>query len=124
MSGSPLRWGISTGAISVAKRPCLMASADAFVARRGYRVLVGASDLVFVGVALRPLAHVFHLERAPQPVVDHGVDDDVVAQAVAGAGVSQEVRGVRHRLHAAGDDDVCVAGRDHLVGEVDRVDAG
>ena len=47
-----------------------------------------------------------------------------VAHAVAGARASGRRYGaLRHRLHAAGDDDLGVARLDHLVGEVDRVDA-
>ena len=46
-----------------------------------------------------------------------------VAVAEAAAGAGGDVRGVRHGLHAAGHDDVGLAGRDHLVGEVDRVEA-
>src|ERR1039458_3775766 len=36
----------------------------------------------------------------------------------------QQVRRVRHRLHAAGDDDVRLARSDHEVGEVDGLEAG
>ena len=46
-----------------------------------------------------------------------------VAVAEAAARAVGEIRGVGHRLHAAGDHDVGVARRDHLVGEIDRVEA-
>ena len=72
--GSPLRWGISTGAISSARRPSLIAADAArswlFAARSSCSV---ARDLLLVRVALRSRAHVLHVERAPQAVVDQRV---------------------------------------------------
>ena len=47
-----------------------------------------------------------------------------VAVLVAGALAEQQVRGVGHRLHAAGHHDVELAGPDELVGQGDRVQAG
>ena len=47
-----------------------------------------------------------------------------VAVLVALARLRQQVRRVGHRLHAAGDDDVELAGPDELVGQRDRVEAG
>ena len=63
-------------------------------------------------------------EDVPQAVVGHRVDQLHVAELHALAGLRQEVRGLGHRLHAAGDDDVELAGPDQLVGQRDRVDAG
>ena len=124
MTGSPLRCGIETGVISSAKRPSFCAAAARswlFAASSSCcaRVMSPRVGDVLLGAA----AHVHRVERAPQAVVDHRVDDRVVAHAVAGARAGEDVRRTRHRLHAAGDDDLGVARRDHLVGEVDRVDA-
>ena len=47
----------------------------------------------------------------------------LVAHAVAGPGLGQQVRRVGHGLHAAGDDDVGLAGLDLEVGQVDGVEA-
>jgi hypothetical protein len=46
-----------------------------------------------------------------------------VAVLEALAALLQQVRGVGHRLHAAGDDDLALTGADELVGHGDRVDA-
>ena len=46
----------------------------------------------------------------PQTVLDHGVDDLLVAHAGAPAGVKGGKRGLRHALGAAADDHVGVAG--------------
>ena len=67
--------------------------------------------------------HVHRVERAPEAVVDHRVDEIAVAHPVAAARAGKEIRRLRHRLHAAGDDDFGVTVLNHLVGEVDRVDA-
>ena len=79
---------------------------------------LGARRVVAVGGE----AHRALVEGAGEPVVHHRVDQRAVAEAVAGAGLGEQVRGAAHRLHAAGDDDLGVAGRDHLVGEVDGVE--
>jgi hypothetical protein len=86
------------------------------------RLTRDVADLADVILGAR--AHVQGVEGAPQAVADHRVDDLVVAHAVAGARPRQQVRRVGHRLHAARDHDFGVAVVDHLVGEVQRVDAG
>ena len=53
-------------------------------------------------------------ERVGEPVVGHRVDRVDVAHAEAEAGAGQQVRSVRHRLHAAGDADLELAGADRL----------
>jgi len=63
------------------------------------------------------------VEGAPQAVLDDRVGQLGVAVAESAARAHRQVRGVRHALHAAGDHDVGLAGLDHLVGEVDRVQA-
>jgi hypothetical protein len=63
------------------------------------------------------------VEGAPQPVLDHRVDELGVAHPVPGPGPGQQVRSLGHRLHPAGHHDVGVAGVDHLVGGVEGVDA-
>ena len=61
-------------------------------------------------------------KRRREPVEDHRVDQLAVPEAIAEARLLQQVRRVRHRLHAAGHDDVDVAGPDHRVGDLDRAD--
>jgi hypothetical protein len=76
------------------------------------------------GVLLGAGAHGHLVEGAEEAVVHHRVDDLLVADAVPGARSGQEVGRLGHGLHAAGDDDVGLAVLDHLVGEVDGVEAG
>ena len=94
------------------------------VAPRGVDVLRLALDRVHLGDHLAGVAHVALLEGAPQPVVDHRVDDLAGAHAPAFPRVRQQVGSAAHRLHAAGDDDVHVADGDALGGEHHRLQAG
>jgi hypothetical protein len=88
------------------------------VAARRELVLALARDAAVV-VALGREPHGALVEGARQAVEHHRVDDLLVADAVAGARAGQQVRRVGHRLHAARDDDVGLAGADHEVGQVD-----
>ena len=63
------------------------------------------------------------VKRVVEAVVGHAVLQGHVAVLEAVAALGQQVRGVGHRLLAAGDDDVELAGADELVGERDRVEA-
>ena len=87
------------------------------MAARRVVVLRFAADVVLLGDDLAGVAHVALLERAPQAVVDHRVDDLAVAHAQPFAHARQQVRAVAHRLHAAGDRDVDVADANALIGE-------
>ena len=69
---------------------------------------------VQLGDGFPGVPHVDVLEGAPQPVVDHRVDDLAVAEAESFADARQQVRAVAHGLHAARDHDVDVAGGDPL----------
>ncbi len=89
--------------------------------RRREGVLVLAADLVLVGDVLGGGAHVAVLERAPEAVADHLVDELAVTEPVAVAGVLDQVRRARHVLHAAREDHLAVAEPDRLGGERDRL---
>ena len=72
---SPLRVFTVTGAISSLNRP-LFCAAEAFCCDfRANCVLLLAGDLVLGGDVLRRGAHVVAVERVPQPVLQHGVDE-------------------------------------------------
>jgi hypothetical protein len=62
-------------------------------------------------------AHALVGEDVGQSVVVHVVAhlDGAVLEALAA--LLEQVRGVGHRLHAAGDDDLELAGTDELVGQ-------
>ena len=94
------------------------------VARERERVLVLAAHVVADRDALGVRAHVAVLDGAPQAVADGRVHDLGVAQAVAEAGAGQQVRRAVHRLHAAGDGELGVAGPDLRGGQHDRLQAG
>ena len=92
------------------------------VAGQRERVLVLAADVVLDRDALGVGAHVAVLDRAPQAVVDGRVDELRVAEAVAEPGAGEQVRRAVHRLHAAGDRDLGVAGADLRRGQHDRLE--
>jgi hypothetical protein len=87
-------------------------------------VLLLARDAELAGDEGRLLDHVLAVERRHEAVVEHEVDDGAVAEPVAETGLLEDIRRVRHRLHPARHDHVVVAGADHLVGHLDRADAG
>ena len=83
----------------------------------GEGVLVGPRDAARLGdvVGLGPHRHV--LERAPQPVVEHRVANLLIAEFPALPGPGNQKRRTAHVLHAAGHDDLRVAGANRLVGQ-------
>ena len=87
-------------------------------------VLWLACDVGRCRVLLRGAAHGHLVERAEQSVEGARVDQGAVAVAVPGSGLGKEVRRLRHRLHATGNDDLGVTCLDHLVRQVDGVEAG
>ena len=91
------------------------------VARCGERVLTlpGDADLLVVPLGGEPHGDV--VERVGQAVVHHRVDERGVAEPEPGPRAGQQVRRLRHRLHPSGNDDLGVAGTDHLIRQVDGV---
>ena len=122
-TGSPLRCGISTGAISASKTPFFCAAAARWWERAANSSCSARVDAEAGVVLLGGLAHRDVLEGVGQAVVGHRVEhlDRAVLEALAGLG--QQVRGVGHGLLAAGHHDVELAGADQLVGQRDRVEA-
>ena len=104
--------------------PAVVAAGGLLVTPRRVLVLRARVDAVVLGDDLAGAAHVALLERAPQPVADHRVDERRVPHAQPFARARQQVRAVAHRLHAAGDGDVDVADGDALGGEHDRLESG
>src|SRR4029079_555180 len=87
----------------------------ALVAAQRPAVEVGAGHLELVGDLAGLLEHLLAAERVAQAVVYHSVDGLRVAQPEAEAVLLEQLRRVAHRLHAAGDADVEVAGPDRGV---------
>jgi hypothetical protein len=102
-TGSPRRCGISTGTISSAKWPFFWAAAA-----RWWLAAPNAS---------------WSAPRVGEAVEGHVVLDRHVAVLVADALAHEQVRRVRHGLHATGHDDLELAGPDELVGQRDGVEA-
>ena len=117
---SPLRPLIVTGTISSARRPSSVASIASWCERSAQRSMSArvSSEL---GGDLARLARPCGLPANGfvQPVVDHRVDRLAVAHPVAEAGLLEQVGRVRHRLHAAADADLDVAGADRRVEQPD-----
>src|SRR5262245_9962273 len=86
----------------------------------GEAVHVGAGDLQLVGDLARLVDHLLLGEGVGEAVVDHRVDRLDVPHPEAGAGARQQVGRLAHRLHAAGDRDLRVAGADRQVGDAER----
>ena len=114
----PFFCGIETGRISSANAPALGRRAPPSGGCAPRRRPARSRPTWYCSATTSPALPMWQLlERAPQAVVDHRVDDLAVAHAQPFAHARQQVRAVAHRLHAAGDGDVDVAGADALVGE-------
>ena len=121
---SPFRPVTVTDTISSASRPSSVAAiARSWRAQRPL-VEVGARDLQLVADLGRLLEHLLAGERVTQPVLDHRVERLDITHAEALAGTRQQVRRLRHRLHAAADRDLEVPGADGLVDHADGAHAG
>ncbi len=92
------------------------------VAGRGEGVLALARDPDLLVVLLGRQPHRDVVEGVGEAVVHHRVDQRGVTEPEAGTGAREQVRGLGHGLHAARHDDLGVAGADHLVGQIDRVE--
>src|SRR6185503_6610450 len=77
-------------------------------------VLFFAADPELLSNHLRSRAHVELVITIPKSVVKHCVYKDSVAHTIAGTSLGQQIRGVAHRLHAAGHNRVAVPGLDGL----------
>ena len=88
----------------------------------GVKLLAG--DAPNIADVLGGGAHVVVVERIPQAVLDHGVDELLVAHAGAPAGVGRGIGSGAHVLGTAADDDVGVAGEDGAAGLDDGLHAG
>ena len=87
-------------------------------------VEVGAGDLELVADFGGLDEHLLAGEGVGEPVVDHRVERLDVAHAKAEARAREQVGGLGHRLHAAADADLHVAGADRLVDDRRRAQAG
>ena len=98
-TGSPLRCGIVTGTISLARRPLACAAAAFFWERSGEGVLVLPRDLELLGDVLAGLRHgidavlLLH-QRVDEPPADGGVVDLGIARekAVSALGMTKGAR--------------------------------
>ena len=107
-----------------AERAILPGTMRSLMRSRRPLILILTRDLELAVHLVRALAHVLLGEGRPQAVVHHRIDHLGVAQAGAEARLRDEIRGLGHRLHAAGHDDLDLAGADELVGQGDRIEAG
>ena len=89
----------------------------------GEAVHVDAGDLELVRDLAGLVDHLLLGEGVGEAVVGHRVDRADVAHAEAEAGARQQVGRLAHRLHAAGDGDLGVAGADRHVGDAERAHA-
>ena len=108
----------------VFKLPRLDRSHSFPMRRRGELVLRLARDVRFLRGVFGVAAHVHVVERAPEPVFDHAVDDRLIAGFHAAAHPVDVERGVGHRFLSSGDQHLLVARLDRLRGEHDGLESG
>src|ERR1700733_14829153 len=87
-------------------------------------ILLLAGDAMLLGNVFSGDAHVVVVVDLPQPVVNHGIDDQRITHAEAAAPLGEEIGCVGHGFHATGDHDLRVAGLDSLHGQTHRLQPG
>ena len=108
--------GTLIGAISALKRPSLTAARARFSVSAAKASWSARRELVALGRRLAEIAHAAAgLVGVLQTVEQHVIEDAIVADAIAAACLGQQVRRVRHQLHAAGDDDIGAACGNEIV---------
>ena len=105
------------------KTPGLDGGSGFLLGGGGEGVLLFAADLIFVDEVFRGDAHVVIVERIPQAIADHGVDDLRVPHAQTGACARHYVVGQAHVFLAARDNHVGVTATDGLRAEVQSLEA-
>ena len=91
-----------------------------------YRVIVLllAGEVIFLRAEVAAGAHVDIVVNVPQAILNHGIDEFAIAQAISATGLGQQVGGQGHVFGPAGDDQFGVADLDRLSGQHDRFEAG
>ena len=117
--GSPFFCGTSIGKNLRFDEAGVHGVHGSLMAFEGELILLLARDFVFLGDEFGGHAHVEVFVNVPKAVVNHGIDDLAIADAVAGARAGQQIRAVGHGLHAAGDDDFAFAEHHALRGQRD-----
>ncbi len=87
-------------------------------------ILFLAANAVFTGNVLGRLPHVPVFKGTAKAVLDHGIDRLLVPDLPAGPGAEEQVRGPAHAFHAAGHEEVRVAGANGLGCEHDCLEPG
>src|SRR5688572_13551809 len=83
-------------------------------------VLIVAADSAFCSRVIGQRTHPLVFMSTPQSVVDHGIDDGLIAKFPTGARANKQMGGQAHILHSASDDCVGIASANSLIGEHDR----
>jgi len=86
-------------------------------------ILLFARNLVLLGENFGGLAHDHFRQRAEEAIAIHGVDEFLIAEAVAPASALEVIRNSRHGFGAAGEHAIEIAGGDFLEAEGDRLEA-
>src|ERR687890_401577 len=95
------------------KAPAPSVTPGALLAAQAPLVLLLARDTALTGAVATEADHVHVLKLVQETVLDHGLYHRRVAHACPPPGLLQEVRGVRHALHTAGEEHVVVAAANH-----------
>src|SRR5207247_4419042 len=79
------------------------------MAVQGVFILTFAAHTIAFGNDFTCVSHVEVFIRVPETVMNHGVDDRVVTEAITLAGAGQQVGRICHAFHAAGNNNFRVA---------------
>ena len=86
-------------------------------------VLLFTRNSIFLGNQLRRHAHMEIFVNVPKAIVNHGINDFAIANAIATACPRQQIGAIGHRFHSASDDDVAFAKHHVLCSERDCLES-
>ena len=99
------------------KNTFILGSLGSFVRFNCKSILSLASEFSVPGTQFGTVTHVLVIKGIPKTVMNHAVNHFSMPKPVADSGSSKEVRGIRHILHAACNNQFRITNTNGLIGQ-------